>query len=75
MHPEDAPAGAAEAEHRRLLRVTLQIESHAPSNPLRTHKEKKEEEEEERRGGGETQSGRKDEGGRGRGRKVVMAIV
>ena len=45
MHPEDAPACAAEAQPRRFLGVTLQIESHAPSNPLRTHKEKKEEEE------------------------------
>ena len=73
MHPEDAPPGAAEPKHRRFLGVTLQIESHAPSNPLRTHKEKKEEEEEERRGGGgnavrkegrgregETQSGRRE---------------
>ena len=68
MHLEDAPAGAAEAvaaeaEHGGLLRVALQIESRAPSNPLRTHKRK-------RRAGDD---GTRREGGRGR--KVVMALV
>ena len=65
MHLEDAPAGAAEAvsaeaEHGGLLGVALQIESRAPSNPLRTHKEEKKIEE------GRNTEG---EGGRGDGGK------
>ena len=59
MHLEDAPAGAAEAvpaeaEHGGLLGVALQIESRAPSNPLRTHKERRRKRREgTRRGDGE----------------------
>ena len=63
MHLEDAPAGAAEAvpaeaEHGGLLGVALQIESRAPSNPLRTHKEERKEKKEE---GGNTEGGRRGE--------------